>query len=142
MNARLNTALAHWNYVAPLLQPIRNDQEYAEMVESLDSVLDAGGADESHPLAGLADMLGERISAYEAKRHPMPPALSAHETLAFFMQQQHLRQSDLPEVGTQGVISELLAGKRQLNLRQAQMLAHRFGVGIETFLPLTPAQSA
>ena len=56
MNAKLSTALAHWGYVAPLLAPIANDQQYADIVESLDAVLDAGGADESHPLAGLAEM--------------------------------------------------------------------------------------
>lgn len=122
------------------IQPIQNDQEYAEMVEALDSVLDAGGANESHPLAGLADMLGERISTYEMRRYPPPPPLSAPETLAFLMQEHGLRQSDLPEVGTQGVVSELLAGKRQLNLRQAQALALRFGVGVDTFLS-TPSMS-
>ncbi len=37
-----NTA---WSYVAPLLQPARNEQEYADLVEALDAALDAGGAD-------------------------------------------------------------------------------------------------
>jgi HTH-type transcriptional regulator / antitoxin HigA len=44
-----------------------------------------------------------------------------------------LRQGDLPEVGSQGVVSEVLAGKRALNLRQVQALAHRFGVPMEVF---------
>lgn len=79
-------------------------------------------------------MLGERISAYEATRHPMPQAMATHEALAFLMQQHDLRQSDLPEVGTQGVVSELLSGKRSINLRQAKLLAARFGVGLEFFV--------
>ncbi len=29
------------------------------------AVLDAGGADEAHPLASLAALLGDRIEAYE-----------------------------------------------------------------------------
>ena len=58
MNARLKTAIKHWSYVAPLLQPARNAKEYADLVKALDAALDAGGADEKHPLARLADYLG------------------------------------------------------------------------------------
>ena len=55
MNARLKAAIQHWGYVAPLLQPARNAKEYADLVEALDAALDAGGADEAHPLARLAE---------------------------------------------------------------------------------------
>ncbi len=50
MNARLKAAIQHWSYVAPVLQPARNAKEYAALVEALDAALDAGGADETHPL--------------------------------------------------------------------------------------------
>ena len=56
MNARLDAALAHWSYIAPLLTPPSNDADYQALVESLDAILDAGGADEAHPLARLAAM--------------------------------------------------------------------------------------
>ena len=45
-----------------------------------------------------------------------------------------LRQSDLPEVGSQGVVSEILSGKRALNLRQVQALAERFQVSPAVFI--------
>ena len=51
--------------------------------------------------------------------------------LAFLMEQHGLRQSDLPEVGAQSVVSAVLSGKRELNLRQTQALARRFGVQME-----------
>jgi HTH-type transcriptional regulator/antitoxin HigA len=44
-----------------------------------------------------------------------------------------LSQKDLPEVGPQSVISEIVAGKRKINLRQAQALARRFSVPMEVF---------
>lgn len=44
-----------------------------------------------------------------------------------------LGQRNLPEVGTQSVISEILAGKRQLNLRQVKALAGRFQVPMDVF---------
>jgi HTH-type transcriptional regulator/antitoxin HigA len=34
----------------------------------------------------------------------------------------------LPEIGTQGVVSEILSGKRELNVRQIRALAERFNV--------------
>ncbi len=133
MNARLDTALAHWSYVAPLLTPATNEADYEALVESLDALLDAGGANEAHPLAGLTAMVGELVSAWEREHVPVPEAMTAAEALAFFMERDDLRQSDLPEIGNQAKVSELLAGKREINLRQAKALAIRFGVPMEVF---------
>ena len=133
MNARLEIAMQHWNYVAPLLQPARNEQEYAELVEALDAALDAGGADQAHPLARLADYLGELVAEYEAKDE-MPPAATGAEALRYLMQRDGLRQCDLPELGSQGVVSELLSGRREFNARQAKAMAEHFGVSAAMFL--------
>ncbi|MEO1801157.1 MAG: transcriptional regulator, partial [Cyanobacteria bacterium J06629_2] len=40
---------------------------------------------------------------------------------------------DLSEIGSQGVVSEILSGKRKLNVRQIQLLAERFHVSPATF---------
>lgn len=130
MNARIDTALAHWAYVAPLLKPAKTRVQYQALVESLD----AGGADEANPLARLAAMLGNLVSAYEQAHHPMPPAMSAAETLRWFMQRDQLRQSDLPEIGNQAKVSEILSGHRAINLRQASALSTRFGVPLALFV--------
>ncbi len=135
MNARLSTALAHWSYIAPLLTPAKNETEYLALVESLDAILDAGGADEMHPLAGLAAMVGDLVSAWEQTHHPMPPEMSWIEVLRFLMERDDLRQSDLPEIGNQAKVSEVLSGKREINLRQAKALAVRFGLPIGMFVP-------
>ena len=134
MNDRLDTALAHWSYIAPLLTPPTNEAEYRVLVESLDAILDAGGADQAHPLAGMAVLVGELVSAWERTHVPMPEAMSAAETLRFFMQRDGLRQSDLPEVGNQAKVSELLNGARKINMRQALALAARFKVAMELFV--------
>ncbi len=133
MNARLNDALTHWSYVAPLLTAPTNETEYAALVESLDAILDAGGADETHPLAALAVMVGDLVSGYETVHYPMPKAATPAEVLAFLMDQHGLKQADLPELGGQSVVSDILNGKRTINLRQAKALAARFGVGLEMF---------
>jgi HTH-type transcriptional regulator/antitoxin HigA len=129
MNARVKTAIEHWSYVAPLLQPARNAKEYAQLVEALD----AGGADEKHPLARLVDYLGDLVAEYEAK-DKMPSAATGADALRYLMQRDGLRQVDLPELGSQGVVSELLSGRREFNARQAKALAERFGVSAALFL--------
>jgi len=42
------------------------------------------------------------------------------------MATRDLRQSDLTEIGSQGVVSEVLTGKHELNARQIKRLAKRF----------------
>ena len=50
------------------------------------------------------------------------------------MEGHGLRQSDLPEIGSQGVVSEILNGKRELNVRQIRELAKLFNVSPAVFL--------
>jgi HTH-type transcriptional regulator/antitoxin HigA len=45
-----------------------------------------------------------------------------------------LTQAELPEVGSQGVVSEVLSGKRELNVRQIRALAQRFRVSPAVFI--------
>lgn len=115
------------------LRPIRNRNDYARAVDAMNALLDAGAADESHPLADLAATLGELIGDYDDRQFPMPDPSGA-EVLRFLMQQHGLQQSDLPEVGSQGVVSEILRGKRTLNLRQVRALAERFRVEPGAFI--------
>ncbi|MFI3199845.1 MAG: transcriptional regulator [Methylococcaceae bacterium] len=134
MNTRLSTALMHWDYISPLLTPAFNEAEYQALIESLDVLLDKGAADESNPLAGLACMVGDLISTYEQKHYPMPQAMSNIEVLCFFMDRDNLRQQDLPEIGNQAKVSEVLSGRRAINLRQAKALSERFNVDLALFL--------
>ncbi len=50
------------------------------------------------------------------------------------MREHGLTQSDLPGVGAQSVVSEILSGKRQLNLRQVRWLAEHFKVPVDMFI--------
>ena len=113
---------------------IRSDREFQRMVALLDEVVDEAGSDENHPLAGLADLLGELIARYEEDRVRIPEA-EPRTVLDFLMKRNGLRQSDLgDEIGSQGVVSEVLGGKRAINARQAKALATRFGVSPAVFL--------
>jgi HTH-type transcriptional regulator/antitoxin HigA len=122
----------HWINIAPLLT-IRNEREYNAAVKRLNALLDEIGDNEKHPLYGLLDTLGTLIHAYEEEHYPIPDATGA-EVLRFLMDEHGLTQSDLPEVGSQGVVSEILNGKRELNVRQVRLLAEKFKVSSAVFL--------
>lgn len=133
MSVLIKQAAEHWHFVSPLLRKPKNEADYDVLVRALDELLDLTGEDESHPLMSLVDILSDWIEAYDQLHRPMPLA-SGVDVLRYLMNEHGLTQSDLPGVGAQSVVSEILSGKRQLNLRQIRWLAERFGVSVETFI--------
>jgi HTH-type transcriptional regulator/antitoxin HigA len=122
----------HWINIAPLLT-VRNEREYNAAVKRMNELLDEIGTNEKHPLYSLLDTLGTLIHAYEVEHFPMPESKGA-DVLRSLMEEHGLTQSDLPEVGSQGVISEILHGKRELNIRQIRVLANKFKVSPAAFV--------
>ena len=122
----------HWTALSPLLS-IRNEHEYDLAVERLNHLLDEVGTDEQHPLYTLLDTIGTLMHAYEEQHHLMPEC-SGVDVLRFLMDEHGLTQSDMPEVGSQGVVSDILRGKRELNVRQIRALAQRFRVSPAVFI--------
>jgi HTH-type transcriptional regulator / antitoxin HigA len=112
----------------------RTEREYDAAVARLDELVDEIGDNPKDPRYRLIETLSVLIDAYDREHHKVPN-VSGSELMAFLMEQHDLSQNDLPEVGTQGVVSEILRGKRQLNVRQITALAERFGVSPAAFLP-------
>lgn len=115
------------------ISPIRDEAHYARMSQTLEALLKETAGDEGHPLMELVDVVGDLIEDYEAQHHTRPEATGI-DALKFLMAQHGLKQADLTEIGSQGVVSEILMGKRELNVRQVRALSQRFGVSAATFL--------
>jgi HTH-type transcriptional regulator/antitoxin HigA len=133
--SNINAIIPAWQsfQAATDIEPIRDQEHYQYMVETLESLLEETGDDESHPLMGLVDIVGDLIADYEAQHDTMPEATGV-DALKFLMEQQGIKQADLSDIGSQGVVSEILNGKRALNVRQIKLLAERFSVSPATFL--------
>lgn len=125
----------HYQALAALvpLHAMDSESEYDRAVSVLNLLLDADAGDARSPLSGLVDLLGSLIGDYDDRHRPASP-LTPAASLRFLMDQHQLTQSDLPEVGSQGVVSEILRGKRDLNLRQIKALAARFHVPAAVFI--------
>ena len=132
MTLRNEELQIHWKNIAPLLT-IRNEREYNAAIKRLNELLGEIGDNEKHPLYSLLDTLGTLVHAYEEEHYSIPDANGA-EVLRFLLEEHGLTQSDLPEVGSRGAVSEILSGKRELNVRQIRLLAERFGVSTAVFM--------
>lgn len=112
---------------------LRSERDYRKAVAVLDEIIDAIGEDEAHPLADLAEALALFIHSYE-ESHAKISETTGPEVLRTLMEEHGLKQSQLPEIGSQGVVSEILSGERELNIRQIRRLAKRFGVSPAVFI--------
>lgn len=111
---------------------IHSEKQYRNMVELADMFSDVIGPSKKHPLLNLFELASELIRAYDLEHFDVPDA-KPQELLSFLMEQHGLKQSDLPEVGNQSVVSQILSGARELNVRQINSLAKRFKVPVGVF---------
>ncbi|MGD2049466.1 MAG: transcriptional regulator [Chloroflexota bacterium] len=132
MSMKIREIQPHWTVIRPYLS-IRNEEDYDRAIEQMNELIDIVGTDEDHPMYEFLDTLGTLIHAYEERYYPMP-SVSGAEVLRYLMEEHGLRQADLPEVGSQGVVSEILNGKRELNVRQIRELTKRFHVSPAVFI--------
>ncbi len=115
------------------LSRIRSRRQYDLVVKVMEYLADVVGDHRKHPLLGLLEILEVLIEDYDRLHHQIPP-VSNVELLRNLMIEHGLHQVDLSELGSQGVVSEILAGKRRLNKRHASILAKRFSLPEELFM--------
>jgi HTH-type transcriptional regulator/antitoxin HigA len=113
--------------------PIRDAGHYSRMVELADALVDSGQAEAGAALEDLFVVVTELIADFD-RRHFVIPMLPPRELLHFLMEQHGLTQSDLPEVGNQSVVSQVLSGKRRLTARHVALLSKRFGIPADAFI--------
>ena len=115
---------------AVAVHPIRTARDLREALVRIEALW---GAKSGTPEGDELDVLADLVEAYENRHHPIGPA-SGVRALKHLMEANGLTQSDLPEIGSQGVVSEILTGKRDLNVRHIRALAARFGLSAGVFV--------
>jgi HTH-type transcriptional regulator/antitoxin HigA len=122
-----------WPEVSEVLVVPHTEEEYERTVALLDELIDEVGEDEGHPLASLMETLGSLVEAYEDSHLPEPMG-DPISSLKEFMADHGLSQKDLPELGDEMIVAEVLRGRRELTLPQIRLLAQRFGVSPAVFV--------
>ena len=122
-----------WPTISAILHFPKSEDDFDQLVALADYIMDESGGDENHPLSGLLDIVGTVIEEYE-KLHVKEPVGDSIGCLKELMQEHGLKQKDLTELGSPGVISEILHKKRDLNKRHINALAKRFKCSPAVFL--------
>ncbi len=133
MNIELKKIAKVWPDIQPIFSVPHNKKEYDRLVNLLDSLIDEVGNNEKHPLASLMETIGSLVEIYETQ-HVAEMEGDPIDALNLLMAEHGLKQSDLFEIGSQGVVSEILSGKRQLNIRQIKILSKYFNVSPAVFI--------
>jgi len=70
ISLNLDKTIRAWSSIAETIFVPRTEQQYEQLVELLDGLIDQVGEDETHPLASMMDVIGVLIENYEAEHVP------------------------------------------------------------------------
>lgn len=132
MNA-IKQTITHWGYVLPYVHMPRNDAEYQKLLSYVNALMDWLRHHKDERATSLLHLIASNIQIYENKHYPQKK-LTPVEMLKFLMDEQGLGQDDLPEIGSQSLVSKILRGERRLTLEHIRHLSNRFGVSPAVFV--------
>ena len=129
----------YWQLVQAFpLVPIHDDTHLEQALDIIDRLTDDSEhrAGKDAYLGALADL----VYVYE-QEHVTWPSVTGINVLQHLMAAHNLTQADLaPLFGGRSVISDVLAGKRRINLTHITRLSERFGVPADIFIDRTPSE--
>lgn len=93
------------------------------------------GASRSPEETRLLDLLVTLIEDFEEKAYPMGESVKPADILRSLMDEHGLKQTDMVDIfGSQGVVSQVLNGKRSISKAQARRLSERFRLPLDIFI--------
>lgn len=139
MSARLALDVGRYTQLLTENMPavITSEEQYNQLLAKLEPLFDRSMKDELSPEEdAMLELLSILIHKYE-KENLVNIKADPLGMLKFFMEQQDKKPKDLwPVIGHKSVVSEILAGNRQINISHAKKLAKFFHTSPELFLDL------
>ena len=115
------------------LEPIRSQDDLERIQGLADTLASSVGDDRSHPLWSLFELTMTLIERWEDENVTLPTA-QPREVLRYLLEEHNLKQKDLSDIASPALVSDILAGRREISKRLAKALAQRFHVDIAAFL--------
>jgi HTH-type transcriptional regulator/antitoxin HigA len=114
---------------------IETEAENDRALEVIDRLMSKSEEDLSAAERKLLLLQVRLVEDYENTSYPMGSTAGPVDTLRALMEEHGLKQKDLLDVfGSQGVLSEILNGKRGISKSHARKLADRFGLPVGLFI--------
>jgi HTH-type transcriptional regulator/antitoxin HigA len=133
MNSVLENAMRHWSMVAPAIDIPKNEEDYETLKSNIQYAIELVETTSHTHLSSLIESMVIAAEKYEHK-HIEILGTKGLDSLKYLVKLNNVRQSDLKEIGSQGVVSEVLNAKRSLTLRHVKELAIRFNVSPSVFI--------
>lgn len=118
--------LFHYTYT-----PIQSEKELIDRAAVMDYLMDLAQHENDIVLV-FANAISDRIEEFENQMEM--PTVPVAEKLKMLMETRSVKQKDLKNIAPQSVISELLNGKRTVNLNQAKGFARYFDLPVSYFV--------
>lgn len=113
-------------------RPIATIEEHQRALNEVEKLMAI--ANPSPEQDQILDLLIVLIEKYEEDYYPIDLA-SPHDVLLHLMEENNLRQANLVGIlGSRGVVSEVVNGKRQISKNQAKALSEFFHVDVGVFV--------
>ena len=114
---------------------IRNEKDNEQALAFVERLMKRGENALSPEEARLLDLLVTLIEDFEEKAYPMGETSNPQVALRELMREHELKQTDMLDIfGSQGVVSQVLNGKREISKAQARRLAERFRLSVDIFI--------
>jgi len=123
-----------WNHFHAIshVGHIEDDRDYEASIQLTDALISEGAMEETHPQHSLFMAISDLVYAYD-QRHDAMSAPQSAQVLRFIMEQHGLKLAQLPEIGRQSEVSEILVGRRSLTAHHIRSLSARFGISPNAF---------
>jgi HTH-type transcriptional regulator/antitoxin HigA len=116
------------------LRSITTQDEHELALKVIEKLLSGIAKKEDEGVKIYIMTLSELVSDYEQQNYKAS-VVSGRDMLEYLMDLRKLTQKDLAkELGGQPIVSKILSGERELNIRQIKALAKRFKVSPEVFI--------
>ncbi len=114
---------------------IRSEKENERALAIVAPLMKRGENDLSPEEDKLLDLLTTLIEDFEEKAYPMGNIPTPQVAVRELMREHDLKQTDMVDIfGSQGVVSQVLNGKREISKAQAKRLSERFRLPIDIFI--------
>ena len=119
-----------------LPRPIETEAEYERALEIINRLMSKPESKLTSEEDALLELLSQLVERYEERNYPIPDA-PPHAVIQFLMEDRGLQHKDLmPVLGSRGVTSEVINGKRKPSKAQVKALADFFKLPAELFISL------
>jgi HTH-type transcriptional regulator/antitoxin HigA len=115
---------------------LKTKQEYSEACERIYTLINSNenAIEPDSPEGEEMELLSLLVEKYEQEHYPVL-APNPIEAIKFRMEQMNLKQSDVaPLFGGETRVSEVLHGKRSLNLKMITLLNRYLGIPLESLI--------